>query len=346
MEPLSRYNFDEILYGCLFFIFHICIEIISYTLLYIKFSTYVAVFIVILYDFFAFFPQVIIAEFHNSHKKINIGLIGVFLFVLSILLVKSNNDTFYILSMFFLAIGNAFLHESGAIAVAFMTTKNIFPSALFVSGGSFGIIIGIYMGKLQIPLFWLSIPLIIITLILLLTQREWCKEKNYHYKFDIVNKKIEPINIIIISFIVIAVRSYIGFTIPMYWKEDYWQTVLLFCSLGLGKAVGGYLSDCYGYKKISMVSTLLCIPFIIIGQWHMIFSLIGMLLFSMTMSITYAMLLNVIKDNAGVAFGITTIALFVGFLPAYLFKLDSYINIIFVIIFSIISYYLLNKVFY
>ena len=46
-------------------------------------------------------------------------------------------------------------------------------------------------------------------------------------------------------------------------------------------------------------------------------SLIGVLLFSMTMPISLGVLVSVLADQPGLAFGITTVALFAGTLPVF-----------------------------
>ena len=107
--------------------------------------------------------------------------------------------------------------------------------------------------------------------------------------------------------------------------------------MGIGKALGGFVSDKVGAKKTGIITTLLCIPFLIFGENIMSISIIGVFLFSMTMSITFGMILSVIKNNPGVAFGFTTIGLFLGITPVFLFKISKEINIILIIVLSIIS---------
>jgi hypothetical protein len=84
------------------------------------------------------------------------------------------------------------------------------------------------------------------------------------------------------------------------------------------------------------------VPLIIIGKDFMFASLFGMLLFSMTMSITYAMALSIIKNNPGVAFGVTTIGLFLGAVPIFFIRFDTFTSMVIVVLLSLISYVLLN----
>ena len=338
----KEYSGLELLYGFLFFVFHLCIEVVSYALFYSRFQSHIVTFAVILYDFFAFCPQLLIGDLYNRSKKMNIGIIGAALFVAAIFLSKFQNINIYILSILILAIGNAFLHVCGAIAVAVVSKKNIFPSALFVAGGTFGIIIGRSLANSNVNIYYLLIPILIIILISVFTAKRWCKSEVAYIDVDIVNRKYSHLVILLIALTVVMVRSYIGFVIPMNWKSEFYHTILLFTSLGIGKALGGLLCDKFGYRLVATISTLLCVPFIIIGKDFMIASLFGMLLFSMTMSITYAMALSIIKNNPGVAFGITTIGLFLGLLPVLFIEFNAFTSMVIVVILSLISYMLLN----
>ena len=339
---LKKYSLEEIIYGFIFLAFHLCVEVISYMVFFIRFDSFVATFLIILYDFFAFFPQLIIGEWFNKNKNLNIGYIGVILFLISILTINFESNYVYALSIFFLAIGNAMLHVTGAIATASTSSDKILPSALFVSGGSFGIIIGRYLAEIKFNTFILFIPLIVILFICMFTKNKWCKTDVKYIDLNVINKKFSPLLIILISLTVIMIRSYMGFVIDVKWKTEYYHTILLFISLGLGKALGGFICDKFGYRVTVLVSTLCSTPFLFIGRNHMLPSLFGLMLFSMTMSVTYAMILSVIKKNPGVAFGITTIGLFLGVIPVLFVKTSSLTNTVLIIILSIISFVLLN----
>jgi hypothetical protein len=56
----------------------------------------------------------------------------------------------------------------------------------------------------------------------------------------------------------------------------------------------------------------------------MVVSLIGVMFFSMTMAVTLGLLVDVLKTAPGLAFGYTTIGLFVGSLPTFFVKITSY----------------------
>ena len=338
------YKFYEILYGIVFFVFHLCIEVVSYMLLYLRFGTYVSAYIILIYDFFAFVPQALIGELHNKHKTWNIGFAGIILFTTSLLLIKTNNNIIYLLAVLLISFANAILHECGAIAVASVSKKNIFPSALFVSGGTIGIVIGRYFATANVSINILFIFIVTMLIILTVTSKTWCNEDVRYIDVNIVSEDKTKMIIFLSALFVLTVRSFMGFVLPLAWKISFFHTIILSLFLGIGKALGGYLCDTIGYKKVAFLSTLVCVPFIIIGNYFMIFSLIGIMLFSMTMSITYAMLLSIIKNNPGVAFGITTIGLFLGAVPLLFVSINGITNVIVIVVMSLLSYIILNNV--
>ena len=332
------------IYGIVFFIFHLSIEVISYMLLYLRFGTSVSAYIILIYDFFAFVPQAIFGDIHNKNKKINLGFIAVIFFTISVLLIKTDNNVIYLLAILLISFANAILHECGAIAVATVSKKNIFPSALFVSGGTIGIVIGRYFASNNISINYLFVFIIIILSILTFTDKVWCRDDVSYIDVNIVNVDKSKKIIFVSAFFVLAVRSFMGFVLPLAWKENFFHVVLLSLFLGIGKAWGGYLCDTIGYRKVAFISTVICVPFIILGNRFMLLSLIGIMLFSMTMSITYAMLLSIIKNNPGVAFGVTTIGLFVGVVPLLFTRFNGNINVIIIVVLSLISYLILKLV--
>ena len=149
--------------------------------------------------------------------------------------------------------------------------------------------------------------------------------------------------LLVAVFAVTAVRSYIAYAIPISWKKELWQTFLLFFIMGFGKGMGGFVSDRIGARKTALFSTLSAIPFLVAGENIMVLSIFGVCLFSMTMSITFEMALNVLPKDPGLAFGVTTIGLFFGLLPAFFIQVSKMTNIMLVIVLSVLCFVILSK---
>ena len=325
--------------GIKYFIVHACVEIVCFYLLRYHYPVILSGIIALSFDFFAFLPQGIIGDFITRHKNIPYETIGNVLMLISVFLVWSSLKPVHVTGYIVLAIGNAILHECGAISTVADSKGRLFPSSLFVSGGSFGVVIGQTLGIKGLPPYFLIIPLVI-SEICCLSSRKSLRADSYP-EFDCVNKKI-PLGIILLAaFIVTTVRSYIGYAIPISWNKEVWQSFFLFFIMGFGKALGGLLADTIGVRKTAWIGTLVAVPFLLFGDKLMVVSCIGVFFFSMTMSITFAMCLSVLKKNPGMAFGITTAALFLGLLPVFFVRFDNMVNSVLITAFSLLSFILL-----
>ena len=329
--------------GILYFYIHFVVEVVCFFYLSrITNNSLVVWLIPFIYDGLAFVPQSIIGYVSDKYPKINMALIGTILLLISYLLFGLTNVSVY-LTLLVISLGNAFLHVAGAENTLKSSNGRLSPSAIFVAGGSFGVITGRLLATLTINPLWLLIPILTIIPVSILADM-YKEESNKELPFDYVRKDLNPYLIILIAFLVVTARGYIGYGIPTSWNKTVIQNVIFFCTMGLGKALGGILSDKFGIRKVAIGSTLLAIPFLCCGNELMLVSIIGVMFFSMTMSITLGILVSVLKKNPGLAFGITTIGLFTGTAPIFFIKLDMTINIILIIIISILCSLVLGYV--
>ncbi|MBP5283001.1 MAG: hypothetical protein J6Z22_10970 [Lachnospiraceae bacterium] len=320
--------------GFQYFMVHACVETACFYLLRYHYPLGIAVAIAFIYDFFAFLPQGLLGQWIQRHPRIPFETIGNALMVLSIFPIASSNTLLHFCGYVVLATGNAILHECGAIATVAESEGKIFPSALFVSGGSVGIVIGQAMGVAQVSPYFLIIPILLSEVFALMARTSL--RKGEYPRFDCEQEGLSPIVILLVAFLVTTVRSYLGYAIPISWNKEWWQTFFLFFTMGFGKAFGGYVADRFGVRSAALVGTLLAIPFLIFGENIMVLSIIGVCFFSMTMSISFAMCLSVMPTNPGMAFGITTAALFLGLVPVFFVKLSPLANAILIVICSIL----------
>lgn len=293
------------------------------------------------YDMFAFVPQALIGYFSDKFPRINVGYIGVAFLLIGFILFGLDLVNPY-LSIVLVCIGNGCLHVEGAEVTLRCSEGKLSHSAIFVSGGSFGVITGKLLGKSTLS-FWflvfLGLSMIPFIMLADTYKQEALNEKRKYAcpKFNYTNVKMSGLLVIVLAVFVVIVRGYMGYGLPTSWNKTVWQTVILYFAMGFGKALGGILSDSFGIKKVGIISSLLALPFLLCGDNLMIVSLIGVLLFSMTMSITLALLVSVLKDTPGLAFGLTTIGLFLGTVPIFFFKLTTFlVNAIVITTFTIV----------
>ena len=159
--------------------------------------------------------------------------------------------------------------------------------------------------------------------------------------FDYVISGRNAIIVALAVFFIVAVRSYIGYGIPMAWKKTLVESVLLYVFMGIGKALGGILSDRIGIRKTAFICIIGALPFLVLGDKIMIVSLIGITFFSMTTAVTLGMVISVMKVAPGAAFGITTIALFAGAVISWFVRSSSLtVNILILVITSAVCFLL------
>ncbi len=325
--------------GYLYFYIHFITEIACFYFLTIVSNGSNFVWLVpFIYDGLAFVPQGLIGYINDKYPKINMGIIGTVLLCISMIIYILFKSVY--LSLIIIAIGNAFIHICGAENTIRNSNGKLSHPAIFVGGGSFGVISGKLLASTTITP-WI-IVILILTMIPFILLADTYKGKD-NLKFNYVNKKINPLLVVFLAVMIVIVRGYMGYGIPTSWNKTVAQTVYLFVIMGIGKCLGGILSDAYGIRKVGIISTLLAIPFLCLGDNYMVISLIGVMMFSMTMSITLAILVSVLKKKPGLAFGLTTIGLFLGTAPIFFFKITSQVlNISMLIILSVLCSYVLG----
>ena len=328
--------------GILYFFIHFIIEITSFYIVSLYTNSNIVWMLALLYDFFAFVPQGLFGYFIDKGFKTNFSIIGMILSTLALILLFFNFNAMLVVLV--LSIGNCMVHIQGAETTLKSSYGKMAPSAIFVSGGSFGVITGKLLAMYKVP-----IPFIILINLLMLIPILICKK----YENRISEKKLEAYNfsnkninskiIITLAVFVVIVRAYMGYGIPTTWNKTIVQTILLYCSMGIGKAMGGILIDNIGIRKTALLSTIGSLPFLLFGSNMMIISLIGIMMFSMTMAITLGVIVSELKKYPGIAFGFTTLGLFLGSLPVFVSRIESVlINCIMVIVLTITCSIILN----
>lgn len=314
--------------GWLYFYIHFITEVACFFILSRNFGDSFQLWLFpLIYDALAFMPQSIIGYISDRFPKINFGVIGAILLAIGVAGCSVPIFPGKFTSLVILCIGNACTHISGAEVTLRCSEGKLSHSAIFVGGGSFGVISGRLIGATPMP-FWI-ISIFALTMIPFVLLAETYKEKVSNQgslpcaKFDYHSKKIPSAVVILLAVLIVAVRGYMGYGIPTSWNKTVIQTVMLYVTMGIGKLSGGILADMFGVKKVALISAAAALPFLFSGDNIMSVSLIGVMLFSMTMSITLAILVSVLKRAPGLAFGLTTIGLFLGTVPVFFFKFTS-----------------------
>ncbi len=117
-------------------------------------------------------------------------------------------------------------------------------------------------------------------------------------------------------FLVVVLRSFTGMAMSFPWKTGATVTLISVLFVALGKAAGGFVFAKYSRKTAGTVTLLGAAVLFALGK-NMIPGMLGLFFFNMTMPVTLYMLKEMMPDTPGLAFGILTFGLFIGYLPVY-----------------------------
>lgn len=269
------------------------------------------------YDALAFLPQIFFGALCDKFPRLKPAALGFGMLALSLLFPAG------VFPFLLLTLGNALIHVEGAERTLRGAKGKMTPSGLFVGGGSFGVIAGRLLapcGIGQITAILLALAGFLLTL-LLKTREDGENSPLCGFSYDDPSLPLSAF--LLLCTATVAVRAYAAYSVPTEWLTETWEIALQFVVMGLGKALGGVAADRIGARKTSAYSLLLSIPLLCLGNCFMIVSLIGIFLYSMTMTVSLALLVSRLDRNPGAAFGITTIGLFLGVAPAFFFRPSS-----------------------
>ncbi len=308
-------------FGVLYAYIHFAVEVACFFLLYNRFeSGPLGVMYFLLFDALAFVPQSFLGILNDKYPNLNIGLIG------SVFMVLSFFVPINIISIVLLTLGNALLHVSGAQYTMHGADGKLGPLGTFVGAGSFGLVTGKLLGGAGYE--WgmiIPVVLMLVAMVMTIVLPRYYEQVDDCHKFNAGADKSAGL-VILLAFIVVAIRSYVGYAIPTGWNKSNIQTIALFLFMGAGKIAGGFVADKIGYRKTAALSLGFSLPFLVFGDSIMWLSLIGVALFSMTMTLTVGIIASKIPRMPGLAFGITTVALFLGVFPAFFIRPDTLIE--------------------
>lgn len=117
-------------------------------------------------------------------------------------------------------------------------------------------------------------------------------------------------------FLVVVLRSYVGMAAAFPWKNTVLMGAVCTVAVAGGKAAGGFLADRIGIYRTVVISLILAAGMYGLGGfWGT--GLLALLFFNMTMPLTLYLMWKEMREQPGLAFGVLTFALFLGFLPVY-----------------------------
>jgi len=240
----------------------------------------------------------------------------------------------------------------GSIGIARTDKKGLRDSGVFVSAGALGVSFGTWLsGCYALPIGFFSketIWILLLLIVLLLLQRmvdSPIREANH--TFSAGTKAV----LLLLSLFAVFIRSFGGLFFPTSYKElftssEYTAFTLFLMVMAsgivsfLGKFSGGFLStlntrilhkllpnadiDLRTGNYLFGAVTLLLSAILLAFAGHIPFlCFLGILCFHAAMPVTLFELYCILPDHPGFAMGLSTVMLFLGYLPHEFFSLDA-----------------------
>lgn len=270
---------------------------------------------IILYNMFGFafqLPFGVIAD--RLNKNAYVSAIGCAILAIAFAVFKLP-----FISCILAGIGNALFHVGGGIDVLNISKSKATLPGIYVATGALGLYLGqkflsFFVANLYIPIIMLALSTLGLCVLYKKAKNSWKIENN---SFDITfNSK--TISIIALLLTTVCIRGYAGMILKFDWKSNALFGLFAVLAVIFGKMLGGIVGDKLGWKKTALISLGVATVLFNFAFSNWILGVIAILLFNMTMPITLTALSNTFNDAKGFAFGLTTLALFIGSIPALL----------------------------
>jgi len=268
---------------------------------------------IIIYNFFAFAVQLpvgIIAD--KVNKNALCSAIGCLLVAAAYAF-----SSYGVIACIIAGIGNSMFHVGGGIDVLNISEHNASLSGIYVSTGAMGIFLGSMSAKFGFTKYYIIVLILIISAILLYWLYSQIKDKVSNVEMIIPKLSANEIVAIACLIFTVCIRSYVGLILSFEWKTNMILAVLAIFAVIFGKMLGGIIGDRIGFKKISVISLSISSVLFLFAFNTPIAGILAILFFNMTMPITLTALSNILDNNRGMAFGLLTLALFVGSVPSF-----------------------------
>ncbi len=295
-----------------------------------------------LYNLLAFATQhvfgVIADKFKSNGRAF--AVIGIIATAVG-LFIGSQDPT---LTVFLVGLGNSCFHVGGGID-ALCESRGMTRAGIFVSAGALGIAFGCKFGeKLFLsPIHYIAMLIFAAVAVWIFCKGERhtimypnapCSEKSKISAKTVISASLPALLLLLFA---VLIRSYAGFAAIRPESESSIITIAIAAAAFAGKFAGGILADLLGARRVGTASLLLCVPLFYLGAESTIFFLAATFFFNIAMPITLVGAARKLPGHEGFVFGLTTIALFIGYFVNTVVPVEASLAIILIPLLSLIA---------
>ncbi len=280
----------------------------------LPFETLVA--LVLVYNSLAFGSQWlvgILADLRGAYRST--AVVGTLLIAAAAVAQPLNPWTGAVLA----GIGNACFHVGAGAVVLRRSYGRAAESGIFVGPGALGLVTGLWLGLNSA--LW-RLPLVA----LLLCSSLWLPRLMPSFAAPAGPRPRASASwlALLVALLLgsVAVRAAIGGLLGGSWRTPAFAVFALAAAALTGKCIGGFSSDCLGWRNSSTLALLLAAPLVAAGLQRFDTALTGMLILQFTMPVTLAAVYLALPQWPGLAFGLPCLALLLGALPGLTGLLD------------------------
>ncbi len=287
---------------------------------------------ILLYNLLAFGLQILFGALSDRFPKLEkiIGIEGLDCMLVPLIIIWiSQGPVASWTSMIIAAVLNAAFHVGGGVNVIRRSAGKMAPSGIFVSSGALGVITGTIYGAsghgALLPVFIVLIAIIMV----FLTTDNWAQDLIMYYEREKKGDKlVAPVReymrfnvlragslaAVICLFFAVFIRSYAGFIWPLGFEKTGMLILVPAAASCLGKALGGIIADRLGAVETASLSIALSMVLFITGSGSWVMMGLAIMFFNMAMPVTLCGLVSAMPENVGFSFGLSTLALLMGYL--------------------------------
>lgn len=210
-------------------------------------------------------------------------------------------------------IGNALFHVGGGtVALNLRPGKAALPGVFVAPGG-----IGLFAGVLMVKLYGFHPQVFVFSLLAMGIMLFLVKKPNIFYEIkNTVAFNYFDMAILLLLF-TICIRSVVGLSIDLPWKSNMGLLVALTSAIALGKGLGGFLADSFGWITVAVGGLAVSAILLLFGPQMALAGIAGLFFFNLTMPVTLVAISNMLPGRPGFSFGLTTFAVVAGALPTF-----------------------------
>lgn len=236
-------------------------------------------------------------------------------------------------SALLLGVGNALFHVGAGAGIYAMSQRKAAPSGIFIAPGVVGLCAGGALGAISwISPYYAAIALCLMAWGIARIPVANLKRTNEQKHITVWAGTSHYSIVLLLLLMVVAFRSFIGFSMAVPWKGMEGATLMLIAMAFAGKAFGGYLADRLGWTKCCGVLLLLTSVISFFYQQSFAAACIALLCVQATTGVTLVATQSLFPGFPAFSFGLPCIALLAGGYPYLKSQPMALLNIYWIIV--------------